>query len=325
MSDAGVGVGPPGTAVTRPPFGSLSARCAASLVDLAVVALLEWPVSHAVHGAGFASQVLVQLLPALYLVLAYTRIGGGQTLGKRLLRLRVVDARGAPLTLAASARRWAVAVGVAWPLWWLRPVGPGLEMPPTIAGWGVIAIVLAVLAIDSWLLLANLPTRRSLHDLTAGSFVVRHDATAPYDAAALQRGQLVACVVLATLAAIAALPAWRVTTALAPRTVELVRVSAVLRSSAAIRRIEAWPTFRLAGSDTLWRVTIYGSFTSRRGPGTASDAIVHAIACLYAERAPRAVGHGEIAAVTLFADDGAVPGGLLILPEDLTPAACSSR
>ena len=319
------------------PFGSLAARCAAGVIDIGIVALLDWPVSRAVRDAGFASQLLMQLLPTLYLVLAYTRVGGGQTVGKRLLRLRVVNARGDPLSLAASLRRWMVAVGVVWPLWWLRPVGPDLEMPSALVGWGVLTAVLAVLAMDAWLFVANRPARRSLHDLCAGSFVVHRSATPPFRAAPPGRGNVAACVLLAVLSGVVSLPLWRGSAVLAPRAVQLARVSAELGRTPEIRRLMAWPSFSAMGADTTWRVTIYASFATRRagsatggasggatGGATGGDA-VHALACAFARRAPRVVNHGDIVVLSRFAGEGTVPSGVLFAPEDLTPAACAPQ
>lgn len=310
-------------AVAPSPFGSLTARCAAGVIDLAIVALLDWPVSRVVRDAGFASQVLMQLLPTLYLVLAYTRVGGGQTVGKRLLRLRVVNARGEPLSPAASLRRWAVAAGVVWPLWWLRPAGPDLAMPSALVGWGVLTAVLAVLATDGWLMLANRPARRSLHDLAAGSFVVRRSATPPFRAPRPGPGTVTVCLLLAALAGVVSVPTWRITAALAPRAVQLARASAGLARSRGLARLTAWPSFTASRADTAWRITIYATFATRRVDRAAGDDSVHALACAFAARAPRMVRGGEMAVVSRFADEGAVPSGLLFGPDDLTPAACA--
>ena len=305
------------------PYGTLAARGAASLIDLVIVLLLEWPVARAVHGTGPASQIVLQFLPALYVIGAYTALGGGQTLGKRWLRLRVVNAQGAPLSLGASVRRWAVSVGVLWPLWWLLPAGTELSMPPASAGCAVIALVLAVIALDSWLLLANRPSRRSLHDLAAGSFVVRRDARAPFPDATPARGHAIAGIVLAVLAGLVSIPLWEMTAVLAPRAVELARASEAIRSLRGMRSATAWPTFSASHADTAWRVMIYAEFSTRRPQGNAAADSVHALACRFARLAPHAVRGSEVAAVTRYAGEGTVPNGLLFTPDDVTPAACA--
>ncbi len=81
------------------------------------------------------------VVPAAYFVLGHGT--GGQTLGKRLVGVRVVDLRGAPIGYVhALGRLLATAVAAA-------PLGLGL----VLAGWRA--------------------DRRGLHDLLAGTRVVR--------------------------------------------------------------------------------------------------------------------------------------------------------
>ncbi|MBI3567776.1 MAG: RDD family protein [Gemmatimonadetes bacterium] len=315
--------GAPGDGSSTSPFASLAERCVSGVVDLVAIALLEWPVSRASRDGGFASQLLVQLLPALYLILAYTRFGGGRTLGKWMLGLRVVDAAGAPLSFVASAKRWAVLLGIAWPLWWLRPSGPDLTMPPPLVGWGVLSMVLGVVLVDSWLLIANVPARRSLHDLAAGSYVVRRGAHPPFPAGAPTAAQWRLSALLVALGALASAPLWRSTSSVAPRAVELARVTGVLGRARQVPQLVAWPTYRASGADTAWRVTLYAAFARSRPPQPAADDTVHALACAVAKYAPRAAAHAEIVAVTRFAGD-AMPSGLRFNAEDLTPSACAA-
>ena len=316
--DAGV----TGTVAPRPPFASLGARGAAAVVDLAVMAALEWPVAGFVHGTGFASQVMVQLLPTLYLVLCWSAPGGGRTLGKRLFRSRVARADGGPLTLAMALRRWFVAAGVLWPLWWLRPTGAALAMPPAIVGWGVCTLVLSVLAVDTWLLLFTLPSRQSLHDRVAGSVVVRRDAVAPFATATASGGVMVATLVLVALSAMVTFPAWRWASAVAPRAVELQRATSALRADTNLLRASAWPAFEVRNGDTTWRVTVFAEYRAAHAAGVTTDDAAHRIACALARAAPRSAGRGEVAAITL--NTGGPPSGVLFAREDLTEAACAA-
>ena len=95
--------------------------------------------------------------------------GGGQSPGKRLLGIRVVDARGRPLSPARSVVRFAV-FGVPYFL-------NGAVLPMDVATFAG-GVPLALLALGGMLALAyllvfNRRTRQSLHDLAVGAFVVR--------------------------------------------------------------------------------------------------------------------------------------------------------
>jgi uncharacterized RDD family membrane protein YckC len=153
-----------------PPAG-LRRRAVAFLVDGLVLGLLGY-----VLGLLFFD-ILVRLGPwgrgfGFAVALAYfvpQESVGGQSLGKRLLGIRVVDARGRALGHARSTARFAI-LGVPYFL-------NGAALPTsvtTLAGgvpvsMGVIGGPLAL----AWLLVFNRRTRQSLHDLAVGAFVVR--------------------------------------------------------------------------------------------------------------------------------------------------------
>ncbi|WP_213778987.1 RDD family protein [Caballeronia sp. dw_276] len=104
----------------------------------------------------------IGMVVAVYFVYFWTH--GGQTLPMKTWRLKVVDARGAPLSTARAILRYLLA----W-LWFLPPLALhpllGLTVPVTLglcAGW----IVLWAAAV--WLD----PSRQFLHDRLAGTRVV---------------------------------------------------------------------------------------------------------------------------------------------------------
>jgi uncharacterized RDD family membrane protein YckC len=104
----------------------------------------------------------IGMVVAIYFVYFWTH--GGQTLPMKTWRLKVVDARGAPLSTARAILRYLLA----W-LWFLPPLALhpllGLTVPVTLglcAGW----IVLWAAAV--WLD----PSRQFLHDRLAGTRVV---------------------------------------------------------------------------------------------------------------------------------------------------------
>lgn len=102
------------------PIGSLWRRFSAFVID----GLILYAVGRSVGAVFFSS--LAQLGPWGHLLgfsiaLAYfatldSRVGGGQTLGKRLLRLRVVNAQGSTIPWARSAVRYVI-IAIPYFLW----------------------------------------------------------------------------------------------------------------------------------------------------------------------------------------------------------------
>ncbi len=318
VSDAG-SVPTPNT-----PYGSLGARMVASVIDLVIVILLDWPVWYALGGRtdGWA-QLALQLLPAAYFILACTRVGQGQTVGKHLMRLRVVNRNGTPLTFGSAFLRWMVAVAAAFPLWWLWPQAPDYRMLPMIGGGLLLSAVLAVLVTDTIMLLAFVPSRRTLHDLFAGSVVVRAGATYTPPLPSPPRSMLLAASVTAAATMALAFPRYARILVLAPRTAELMDASVRMRATGVARRVTAIATFDATGTDTVWRVT---ALAAMRAPRPADDAeAVHRVACALAEQAPHAVRDAEVAVVASFPGSAMVPVALLFVPADLSASACVAR
>jgi uncharacterized RDD family membrane protein YckC len=128
-------------------------RFVARLVDGLVIALVLVPllVSGIVPGRGTGAAVLVAL--AGYVYAAVLDATGG-TLGKRLLRMTVVDGRGRAPGLGAGATR---------NLWLLTSLLPG------VVGQSVAVAVSVVLAIT----IAQHPSDLGWHDRVAGTAVRR--------------------------------------------------------------------------------------------------------------------------------------------------------
>ena len=96
----------------------------------------------------------------------------GQSLGKRLLRIRVVDAQGRPLSAGRGVARFAV-FGVPY---FLNGAALPMEVEMFAGGVPFALLVVGGLFALAWLLVFNRRTRQSLHDLAVGSFVVRAGA-----------------------------------------------------------------------------------------------------------------------------------------------------
>jgi uncharacterized RDD family membrane protein YckC len=108
------------------------------------------------------------LIAVPYFAVMESSIGGGQSLGKRLLSLRVVDAQGKTLPFEQSFLRYTV---FSAPLFLNR-----LALPMTKTSW-IISILLGVIVfgvggVTLYLMIFNRNTRQGLHDLAVGSYVV---------------------------------------------------------------------------------------------------------------------------------------------------------
>lgn len=112
------------------------------------------------------------IIELAYFGLLNSRLGNGQTLGKRLLKIRVVDGESQLLSLPRAMVRAAI---LATPFA-LNGIDPGasasnlyLMVPLSVLLFGGLFSIL-------YLYLFNRRTRQSLHDLAVGSFVVNADA-----------------------------------------------------------------------------------------------------------------------------------------------------
>ncbi|MEP6502644.1 MAG: RDD family protein [Betaproteobacteria bacterium] len=148
-------------------------RIAAFVVDALILGLVGYAIGllffDTLVRLGPWGRVVGFAVSLLYFVPQESGRGGGQSLGKRLLGIRVVDAAGAPLGGGRGAARFAV-FGVPYFL-------NGAVLPmglTTLAGGFPLALVAfgGVLALG-YLLVFNRRTRQSLHDLATGAFVVR--------------------------------------------------------------------------------------------------------------------------------------------------------
>lgn len=132
-----------------------------------------------------------------YFGIGNSRITDGQTLGKRLLRLRVVDAEGRSLSLPRSLARYVVLAAA----FFLNGVWFDPQNAHPLLGYLLSLVVFGGMAAVFYLYLFNRRTRQSLHDLAVGSYVVRADAAE--EAASFPRlwhGHLVVVAVLAVAA-----------------------------------------------------------------------------------------------------------------------------
>ena len=107
------------------------------------------------------------LIAVLYFGLMDGQPGEGQSLGKRLMRVRVVDAQGRTLAAGKSFLRAAV---FCLP-YFLNGIVLSSTQTPVAVTWLLSALVFGVGGATAYLLLFNGQTHQGLHDLAAGSYV----------------------------------------------------------------------------------------------------------------------------------------------------------
>ena len=106
----------------------------------------------------------------LYFGVLNSSLGRGQTIGKRIAKIRVVDRNGAPIPPLRSFLRFAI-LGTPFFL-----NGAAVPMHPHFLPMTISIIVLGAGGVLIYLYVANRRTRQSLHDLAVGTFVVRAEA-----------------------------------------------------------------------------------------------------------------------------------------------------
>lgn len=98
-----------------------------------------------------------------------SKIGEGQTTGKRIMRIEVVDRTGRHISLRRSCLRYSV-LGIPGFL-------NGVLLPPTATTWPFFHIANVIIfgfgGAAAYLYIFNWRTRQSLHDLAARTFVTR--------------------------------------------------------------------------------------------------------------------------------------------------------
>ena len=151
-------------------FGALWRRLVAALADVIILGvalnLVAFPFFNVLSRIGAWGGLVGFCVSFPYFAVLNSRIGDGQSLGKRWMNIRVVDSTGEPISFGQSSLRYLV---LAFP-WFLDSV----SMPavtPQFLQYLVSTIVLIVGGGTLYLVTFNRHTRQGLHDLAAKSFV----------------------------------------------------------------------------------------------------------------------------------------------------------
>ncbi len=120
-------------------------------------------------GLGPAGRLIGFLVGFLYFAIPESSFGHGQSIGKRVLKLQVVDVDGNPISIERSAIRYTIFAA----LWLLI----GMALPVSRMLWPVVSpfglAVFGLGAASVYLMVFNRNTRQGIHDLAAGCYVVQ--------------------------------------------------------------------------------------------------------------------------------------------------------
>lgn len=149
-------------------------RVAALLIDSIILGVVGWTLGSVfadnfIRMAGW-ERAIGFAVACLYFVPLNSRLGGGRTLGKRALGIRVVGKEGGLLGIGRSFLRSSVLM--------LPHFINGVPIPYRILSNPVVAVLFgeALFGLGLsivYLIVFNTRTRQSVHDLVVGSYVVR--------------------------------------------------------------------------------------------------------------------------------------------------------
>jgi uncharacterized RDD family membrane protein YckC len=141
---------------------------------------------------GAFGPVVGLIVAAVYFGILNSRLGGAQTPGKRLLGIRVTDAAGT----AISPGRSLVRLLLLWVPGTLNNIiDLGLVANLRLASFLTLPLIVWY-AVMAYLFVFNRRSRQTVHDLLAGTYVVRTNSPQPALSPSLWRGHLIVAGVL---------------------------------------------------------------------------------------------------------------------------------
>lgn len=147
---------------------------------------------------GFWGRLIGFSIAWVYFGLLNSKLTQGQTLGKRVLKIKVVDSVGDPLSLSKAFVRF-IPLGVPWFL-------NGAHFPQSaLTGPLIFLISVVIFGVGLsilYLFIFNRTTRQSLHDLLVGSYVVRAESLGHVVVPRLWWPHLIVCGALCAAAAL---------------------------------------------------------------------------------------------------------------------------
>ncbi len=159
-------------------FSGLWRRAGAFIIDaivlVAFATLLGFFFFYQFAALGPYGKLVGFCIAAVYFTFFNSSIGGGQTLGKRVLKIKVINKNGILLNPIISFLRFCI-LGVPILLGDLLFLNYNAYTPIGIFFKPILMIALPIVSI--YLVIFNLRTQQTLHDLIAGSYVVHRNIT----------------------------------------------------------------------------------------------------------------------------------------------------
>lgn len=182
--------------------GSLWRRIVAALIDSILVGIagivIALPFFDFFSRLGAWGRLMGFCLAVPYFVVLNSRVGKGQTLGKRAMHLQVVTASGEPISVSKSFVRYLVLSAP----FFLNGLTLPITRTPKIVFYLLSIVVFGLGAITIYLVLFNRRTRQGVHDLAAGSYVADAEKSGALAVHPIWRGHWVVLGVLVVVAII---------------------------------------------------------------------------------------------------------------------------
>lgn len=168
-------------------IGALWRRILAFLIDGIVIGFIGSALGYIFFdlfmGLGAAGCLVGYFVGMFYFAIPESSFGNGQSLGKRLLLLQVVDRNGDLLSIEQSMIRYTV-FAIPWLL-------NGIPLPISRTPWAVSLLLgLAIFGLGSssiYLMVFNRNTRQGVHDLMVGSYLAESRKDGPVAASSIWR------------------------------------------------------------------------------------------------------------------------------------------
>lgn len=164
--------------LVKPVWAGFWARLGAFVVDTILLGLVGFGAGMVLFDQlarlGAAGRLVGLAVSLLYFGVLSSKIGGGATLGQRLLGLKVAGLNGRPIGLVRSLLRAAVLV-VPMTLNGAQFQTPDERLMIPLFAIDIV-LVFGVLAAQIYLMLFNRPSRQLVHDLVLGTVVVKRAA-----------------------------------------------------------------------------------------------------------------------------------------------------
>jgi hypothetical protein len=188
--------------------------------------------------------------------------------------------------------------------------------------------ILCVVVVDSYFVVANRVSHQSLHDLAAGSFVVRKEHTgAVPEAGSFGRTHFVWMALLCALIALWFMRVYPWSRVIGQRSVELMKARAVALATRKASKLLLAPGFAVQGTDTVWVVSAMATIHAKPMTEHEAEELRKSLACTLARAAPLTFRAAELDLMVTF-DPGSRPTGpasVYLADLELTPAACTGK